>query len=381
MIPFLDFSREIRRLRPAIDRALAGVLRRSRFILAGEVAAFEREFAAYLGVPHAVGVANGTDALALALRACGLEAGSLVIVPPNSAVPTAAAVLMAGGRPLFLDVERSRLTLSPELLAEYLSTRCRRGRDGILRDRRSGWRVQAVVPVHLYGRPARMRPILSLARAHGLIVVEDAAQAHGAVLDGRRVGAWGRAAAFSFYPTKNLGALGDGGAVATRSAAVAARLRRLRTYGFADGYRLREAGVNSRLDEMQAALLRIKLPRLDRWNAARKRLAGTYLSLLKGLPIGLPQDPEGSCHHLFVVRAKRRDSLRRRLLEAGVGTLVHYPVPIHRLAPYADPDLRGGSLAEAEAACREVVSLPLNPFVTTREVEAVARALRRCLKG
>ncbi len=381
MIPFLDSAREVRFLKPRLFRALGRVLKRSRFILDAEVSAFEREFAAYLGIPHAVGVANGTDALALALRATGLQPGSLVIVPPNSAVPTAAAVLLAGGRPLFLDVEPDRLTLSPDRLEEYLSTRCRRGPGGILRDKKSGWRVQAVVPVHLYGRPARMRRILAIARAHRLIVVEDAAQAVGASLDGRKLGTFGDAAAFSFYPTKNLGALGDGGAVATRSATVAAALKRLRMYGFDGGYRLREAGINSRLDEIQAALLREKLPLLNGWNAARRRLAAQYQRGMKGLPIGLPQDPEGSCHHLFVIRAKRREDLRRRLAAEGVGTLVHYPVPIHRLKPYADPRLQGGSLAEAEKACREVISLPLNPFVTAGERDAVVRALRRCLPG
>ena len=346
-VPFLDLRRQTEALRPELEQAIARVLDGGRFVGGPVVEEFEQAWAEYCGVGHAVGVASGTDALAIALHAVGVEPGDEVITAANTCVPTVAAIEQAGGVPVLVDVDPETRTLDPARLEEAI-----------------GARTRAIVPVHLYGRCAAMEPILRIARERGLKVVEDAAQAHGAEYEGRRAGSLADAAAFSFYPTKNLGALGDAGAIVTADAAVAARARRLRSYGEEARYRSVEPGVNSRLDPLQAAVLLAKLPHLDEWNARRRELADRYRRA------GL-EAPE-SADHLFVVRAADRDAYRARLAAAGVETLVHYPLPVHGHPAYTR--LARPGLETSERLAREVVSLPLYPELTDEEAEVVIGA-------
>jgi dTDP-3-amino-3,4,6-trideoxy-alpha-D-glucose transaminase len=343
-VPFLDLSRRVAGLRPELDAAIAAVLDGGRFVLGEQVERFEAEFAAYCGAGHAVGVASGTDAIAIALRAVGVAPGDEVVIPANTCAPTAAGVEAAGAVPVLADVDPRTWTLSAEAAAAVV-----------------GPRTRAIVPVHLYGLCADVDALREL----GLPVVEDAAQAHGAELRGRRAGTLGDAAAFSFYPTKNLGALGDGGAVVTTSAEVAVRARALRAYGERERYRSEEPGWNSRLDELQAALLRVQLPHLEAWTERRRAIAARYGG----------EEPDGFRHarHLYVVRTPDRDAFRARLAERGVETLVHYPRAIHEQPAYAR--LGHPGLAESERHVRECVSLPLYPELRDDEVDAVAEAL------
>jgi dTDP-3-amino-3,4,6-trideoxy-alpha-D-glucose transaminase len=343
-VPFLDLSRRVAALRPELDAAIAAVLDGGRFVLGEQVERFEAEFAAYCGAGHAVGVASGTDAIALALRAVGVEPGDEVVLPANTCAPTAAGVEAAGAVPVLADVDPQTWTLSAETAAAAV-----------------GPRTRAIVPVHLYGLCADVDALRGL----GLPIVEDAAQAHGAELRGRRAGTLGDAAAFSFYPTKNLGALGDGGAVVTTNAEVAERVRALRTYGERERYRSEEPGWNSRLDELQAALLRVQLPHLEAWTERRRAIAARYG--------GEESDGFRHARHLYVVRRPDRDAFRARLLERGVETLVHYPRAIHEQPAYAR--LGRAGLDESERHVRECVSLPLYPELRDDEVEAVAEAL------
>jgi dTDP-3-amino-3,4,6-trideoxy-alpha-D-glucose transaminase len=342
-------------VRTAIDRVVAS----GWYILGPEVTAFEAEFAAAAGARHAVGVGTGTDALALILRGLGIGEGDEVITTPLSAAFTALAILQAGARPVFADVEPGRLTLDPDAIADAVTPRTR-----------------AVMPVHLYGQPADMQAIGRVAARHHLAVVEDCCQAHLATSAGRPVGTIGIAGAFSFYPTKNLGALGDGGAVVTNDDALASRIARLRNGGQSDRCVHLEAGVNSRLDEMQAAILRARLGFLGTWTERRRQLAAVYRRTLAAAPVVVPGECDpGHVYHLFVVRSGRREELQRHLLAEGVETLVHYPVPIPR-----QPALAGSSPAEcprADAASREVLSLPLHPGLTDGDLARVAAAAGR----
>jgi dTDP-4-amino-4,6-dideoxygalactose transaminase len=346
-VPFLDLRRQTEALRPELERAVGRVLDGGRFVGGPLVEEFERAWAEYCGASHAVGCASGTDALALALRGVGIEPGDEVVTAANTCVPTVAAIEQAGAVPVLVDADPGTLTLDPTRLEAALTPRTR-----------------AIVPVHLYGRCAEMEPILRIGRERGLKVVEDAAQAHGSEYRGRRAGSLADAAAFSFYPTKNLGALGDAGAVVTDDADAAARVRRLREYGEEERYRSLEPGVNSRLDPLQAAVLLCKLPRLDDWNERRRELARRYRGA------GL-DGPEGG-DHLFVVRVPRRDAFRERLAAVGVETLVHYPRAIHEHPAYAR--LARPGLETSERLAREVVSLPLYPELTDEEAEAVIAA-------
>lgn len=344
--------------RPAIEAAIARVLDSGWFVLGPEVAAFEAEFAASAGASHAVGVNTGTDAIALALRGLGIGAGDEVITSPLSAAYSALAIDMIGARPVFADIDPVRLTLAPDAVAAAVTARTR-----------------AVLPVHLYGQPADMDGIAAVAARHGLVVVEDACQAHGATVAGRPVGRGSAAAAFSFYPTKNLGALGDGGAVTTDDPALAERVRRLRNGGQSSRYHHDETGVNSRLDELQAAILRARLPRLAAATAARRRLAGRYRAALAAAPVAVPPECDaGHVYHLFPVLTEARDRVQADLLARGVETLVHYPVPIPR-----QPAARGWSPADcpaADAACARLVSLPLYPsLAATAQDDVVAAVL------
>jgi dTDP-3-amino-3,4,6-trideoxy-alpha-D-glucose transaminase len=357
-VPFLELSRQAQIYRAELEAALEGVLASGRYVMSSEVERFEKEFAKVCGVRFAVGVASGTDALAIALAAAGVQPGDEVIVPANTCVPTIAAIEVAGAVPVLADVDPETATLDP-MSAERLV----------------GPRTRAIVPVHLYGQCAEMEPILALARAHDLRVVEDAAQAHAAEYRGARAGSLGDAAAFSFYPTKNLGALGDAGAVVTDDPEVAERARLLRNYGEADRYRSVIAGRNSRLDGLQAAVLLAKLPHLPEWTERRRTLAARYLDRLEGSGLALPREAPERLHvyHLFVVRSSSRDELREALRRHGVETLVHYPRPVHRHPAYEH--LANSSLEVSERLSDEVVSLPLYAELTDEEQDAVIAAI------
>jgi dTDP-3-amino-3,4,6-trideoxy-alpha-D-glucose transaminase len=347
--------------RAAVAAAVDRVLASGCFVLGPEVEAFEAEFAAASGAAHAVGVGTGTDALALALRGLGIGEGDEVITTPVSAVYTALAILTAGAMPRFADVDPVRLTLDPAAVEGAVTARTR-----------------AVVPVHLYGQAADMAGIEQVAARHNLAVIEDCCQAHLATAAGQPVGTIGAAGAFSFYPTKNLGALGDGGALVTNDRALADRVRRLRNGGQVDRYHHAEAGVNSRLDELQAAVLRARLPHLAAWTARRRALAARYRALLPGAPVTpLVEADGGHVYHLFVVRTpeggRTRGALQQHLAGCGIETLIHYPVPIPQ-----QPALAGvprGDCPHAAAACDEVLSLPLHPGLDEEDVEAVAAVL------
>ena len=357
-LPFIDLGPgdDAAEVRAAIDR----VIDRGWFVLGPEVEAFEREFAAAAGSRHAVGVANGTDAIALLLRAVGIGPGDEVIVPAMTAAYTGLAVMMAGGTPVFADVEPDTLTLDPRAAAAAVTPRTR-----------------ALVPVHLYGQAADVDALAGVAARHQLALVEDCCQAHGATYRGQPVGTGGDGAAFSFYPTKNLGALGDGGAATTNSDAVAGRLRRLRNGGQADRYHHVEFGINSRLDEMQAAILRARLPRLGAATARRRALAARYRARLATLATIRERDP-GHVYHLFPVLAPERDALQAHLKAAGIETLIHYPVPLHRQPAFA---YAGDGCPVAERAAGELLSLPLHPRLADADVDRVTDAIDLFMKG
>lgn len=340
-----------------IDAAMLRVLDKGKYILGEEVKAFESEFATYIGVAHGIGVGSGTEALHVALRACNVGAGDEVITVAHTAVATVAAIELAGATPVLVDIEPAFYTLDPGKLEAAITSR-----------------TKAIIPVHLYGQPADLAPILEIAREHGLRVIEDCAQAHGAMYRGRRVGAWGDIACFSFYPTKNLGALGDGGMVVTNDSALAERARLLREYGWAERYVSHIPGLNSRLDEVQAAVLRVKLRYLDADNVTRARRAQDYDQALQSTQLIAPKRRSDATHvyHLYVIRCSERDELQTWLKARGVGALIHYPVPIH-LQPAYRGRLRGGdNLPETERAARQVLSLPMYPELSEMELQMVA---------
>jgi len=361
-IPLGDLRREYDQIRSEVDDAIERVLRQGWFILGQEGEAFEAEWAEYCGVPHAVGVANGTDAIQLALQAAGIGSGDEVIVPALTAAFTALAVSAAGATPVFVDVDPERYSLDPEAFEAAVTSR-----------------TAAVIPVHLYGCPADMTAIVEIARRHDLLVVEDAAQAHGARYQGQRVGSLGDVAAFSFYPSKNLGAYGDAGAIVTSDAGLAEKARMLRHGGQSGRYEHDLPGTNSRLDEIQAAVLRVKLSHLDGWNQRRQEIAARYKA---GLDVRdnlmLPSCPDDVEHvyHLYVVRTPLRDALRDYLSGAGVNSGIHYPQGVHLQKAYADLGYEPGSCPNAEQAARQVLSLPVFPQLNNREADQVTRLIR-----
>jgi dTDP-4-amino-4,6-dideoxygalactose transaminase len=364
-VPFLDLRPVHEALGEEIEAAIRRVVASSQFVLGPEVEAFEREFADYCGARHCVGVGNGMQAIELILRGLGIGPGDEVVTVSHTAFPTAAAVTATGATPVFVDVDPATFCMRPDALAGAFSARTR-----------------AVLPVHLYGRCADVDAIGELAAEAGVPVIEDAAQAHGATLRGRRAGTLGTAAAFSFYPTKNLGALGDGGAVVTDDEGLAQRVRRLRNYGEESKYVNAEPGVNSRLDELQAAVLRVKLPHLERWNLERRRIAALYDELLADTAAVAPPLPdEGHVYHLYVVRSPARDALREHLSSAGVGTAVHYPTPVHMQAAYAAGARSAGGLGATERLAREIVSLPAFPGLGEERVAEVAAAVQGFAAG
>jgi dTDP-4-amino-4,6-dideoxygalactose transaminase len=360
-VPFVDLKARVASIRGEVEAAVARVLDSGWFILGPEGEAFERELAEQLGAADAVGVANGTEALQLALVALGVREGDEVVTSPLSAAYTALAIIAAGARPVFADLDETTLNVAPEAMARAITPRTR-----------------VLLPVHLYGHPADMDEVLSLARARGLAVLEDACQAHGALYKGRPVGTLGGIGALSFYPTKNLGALGDGGAVLVADRGQAAALRRLRNGGQSDRYRHESLGLNSRLDELQAALLRVGLRHLPAWTERRRHLAAVYRRELEGAGVVLPMEQPyaRAVHHLFVIRHPRREALMAALGARGIGTLVHYPIPLHLQPAFASLGGRAGQLPVAEKAAAEVLSLPLYPELAEAQVREVARAVR-----
>ena len=358
MIPFLQLTpgEDAVAVREGIDRVIA----RGWYVLGPELEAFEQEFAAATSSAHAAGVGTGTDALAIALRALGIGPGDEVITSPLSAAYSALAIMMAGARPVFADIDPQRLTLDPGAAAAAVTPR-----------------TAAILPVHLYGQPADMPPLVAVAARHNLAIVEDCCQAHLATCHGQAVGSFGVAAAYSFYPTKNLGALGDGGALTTSEPALAARAKRLRNGGQTDRYHHGEFGVNSRLDEMQAAVLRARLPFLRGWTSTRRRIASAYrTALAEHRPDTLTVPPEfdsGHVYHLFPVLSSNRTETQARLREAGIDTLIHYPVPIPRQPALASE--RPADCPVANRVCNEVFSLPLYPTLAPDAVRQVAAAV------
>jgi dTDP-4-amino-4,6-dideoxygalactose transaminase len=356
-VPFLDLKSPYMELREEMDAAFRRTMESGWFIMGGELEAFESEFAALCGTRHCVGVANGLDALHLILRALDIGAGDEVIVPSNTYIATWLAVSYAGATPVAVEPDDRTYNLDAARLEEAITPR-----------------TKAIMPVHLYGQPADMDAIKEVAAPYGLKVIEDAAQAHGARYKDHSAGSLGDAAGFSFYPGKNLGAMGDGGAVTTDDDALADRLRVLRNYGSRAKYYNEEKGFNSRLDELQAALLRVKLTRLAQWNERRKQVAARYLEALEGVAdLGLPFVPTYAdpVWHLFVVRHPRRDALQQHLSRAGVGTLIHYPLPPHLQKAYAELGLGAGAFPLAERQADEVLSLPMGPHITDEEVDYV----------
>jgi dTDP-4-amino-4,6-dideoxygalactose transaminase len=360
MIPFLDLRRSYAEQQEEIEAAALAALRSGQYIGGSTVAAFEEAYAAHAGVGHCIGVGNGLDALHLALRAVGVAPGDEVIVPAHTFIATWLAVSHCGATPVPVAPDEASFNIDPARIEAAITRHTR-----------------AIVPVHLYGMPAEIDAIVTIARRHGLAVVEDAAQAHGARYRDRPVGSHGDAAAWSFYPGKNLGALGDGGAVTTNDAAIAERVRALHNYGSPRKYVHPIRGFNSRLDPIQAAVLQVKLRHLDAWNARRRRTAGRYLAGLAATPLRLPTVPGHvtPAWHQFVVRHPQRDRLQQRLADAGIGTMIHYPIPPHRQQAYAD---LGVTCALAERICNEVLSLPVGPELDDMQVETVIRELVNC---
>jgi dTDP-4-amino-4,6-dideoxygalactose transaminase len=352
--------------REEIDKAIQGVLNSGRYILGNEVHAFEHEFAEFVGASFGVGTASGTDALYLALKAIGIGPGDEVLTVPHTAVATIAAIEMCGATPVLVDIDVDTYTMDPERLHDAVSAR-----------------AKAVLPVHLYGHPADMEPIIAIAREHGLAIVEDCAQAHGAAYRDKRVGSIGDIAAFSFYPTKNLGAIGDGGLVTTNDHALAEKVRSLRQYGWQERYVSENTGWNSRLDELQAAILRVKLRHLTKGNQRRCYLAEQYSIGLRHLPVVIPLSSRGIVHvyHQYAIRHKNRGDLQAFLANRNILTLVHYPVPIHLQPAYRGRLGDVESFPISEMTAREVLSLPLYPELTNEQLAIVVEAIAEYCKS
>jgi dTDP-4-amino-4,6-dideoxygalactose transaminase len=360
MIPFLDLKAPHVELHDEIAEAINRVVSSGWYILGPEVDAFESEFATYCEASHCVGVANGLDALHLALRAMDVGPGDEVIVPSNTYIATWLAVSQCGATPVPVEPVEATYNIDPSLIEAAITPR-----------------TKVILPVHLYGQPADLDPILAIAKKHSLKVLEDGAQAHGARYKGKRIGGHGDAVAWSFYPGKNLGALGDGGAVTTNDPEIADRLRVLRNYGSRVKYVNEVQGYNSRLDPIQAAVLRVKLKHLDEWNARRTTIAGRYNTALADTGLSLPAVPEWAnpAWHLYVIRTQKRESLQRHLTDAGIGSLIHYPIPPHLQQAYADLPYKPGDFPIAEAMAADVLSLPMGPQLSKDDANSVIAAI------
>ena len=357
-IPLVNLARLHHPLTDEIRGAIDGVIRKGDFILGDEVKSFEEEFAAYCGTKHCIGVGSGLDALTIVLRGVGIGPGDEVITCANTFVATALAIQHAGGTPVLVDHDPKGYGLDPQCVKEAITDR-----------------TKAIIPVHLYGQAVDMDEINAIAKEHGLAVIEDACQTHGATYKGRRCGGLGRAGAFSFYPGKNLGALGDAGAIVTNDDDLASWIRSARNYGSAQKYHHTVQGFNSRLDSIQAAVLRVKLRHLDEWCAARRERADRYRTLLAEADVELPvQLPDRDhVYHLFVIRTRNRDALLTQLRESGIGAAIHYPVPVHRQASFDASGRVAGVLTETERSCEEILSLPICPCISDQEMVTIVR--------
>jgi dTDP-4-amino-4,6-dideoxygalactose transaminase len=360
-IPFVDLKAQYASIKVEVAEAIRGVLESTHFVGGEQVTSFERDFAAYCDVKHARGVANGTDALHLALRALGVGNGDEVITTANTFIATAAAIAAAGARPVFVDIDPDTYTIDPAMIEPAITSR-----------------TKAIIAVHLFGQQADMQPIISIARRRALYVVEDAAQAHGAKYHGARAGSIGDIACFSFYPGKNLGAYGDGGCITTNSDTLAELVERLRDHGRITKYEHAIVGFNSRLDSLQAAILQVKLRRLDQWDSNRQRVASWYAAELAGTGIKAPSVRNGATHvyHLYVIESEERDALQMRLKNAGVSTGIHYPLPLHLQPAFAYLGYREGDLPRCEQSAKRILSLPMFPELLPEQVSRVAEAAR-----
>lgn len=364
-VKFLDLKASFEEIQTEVERAILNSLRSGQYIGGPEVENFEAEFAAYVDAGHCAGVANGMDAIFLALKALGIGPGDEVIVPSNTFIATWLAVAHCGAVPVAVEPDEQTFNIDPALIEEALTER-----------------TAAIIPMHLYGQPADLDPILAIARKHGLHVIEDAAQAHGARYKGRRIGSHGDIVAWSFYPGKNLGAFGDGGAITTNDAALADRIKMLRNYGSSQRYYNEVVGYNSRLDPLQAAALRVKLRYLDQWNDRRRALADIYSETLRDAALRLPFVPNWAepVWHLYCVRHDARDWLRESLAVRGIETLIHYPVPPHRQIAFEHMDIAKGAFPIAEAMAAQLISLPIGPAMVQQDAHCVADELQNALK-
>jgi dTDP-4-amino-4,6-dideoxygalactose transaminase len=362
MIPLVDLTAQYHSIKDEIDTAINSTLESGHFILGPIVSKFEENVATYLGVDHAVGLASGTDALVLALRALDIGAGDEVIVPAYTFFATAGTVMSVGATPVFVDIDPATYEIDVTRLADRISPR-----------------TKAIIPVHLYGHPAEVGPILDLARAHGLKVIEDNAQAFGSTYRGKKTGSIGEIGCLSFFPTKNLGAFGDGGMVVTNDAALAERMRMLRTHGWKKKYYSEEVGYNSRLDALQAAILQAKLPHVDSWNQKRRELAQRYSEKLAALGVTVPVECDWGRHvyHLYIIRSDRRSELQAFLKQRGIASEVYYPLPPHLAAPCRKYGNQEGDFPHAERASRETLALPLYPELTSDQQDEVINCVRK----
>jgi dTDP-4-amino-4,6-dideoxygalactose transaminase len=370
MVPFLDLTRQYEKIKSEILSATQRVCGKGRFILGEEVSGFEKEFSHYCGVQYGVGVGSGTDALYLALKAAGIGEGDQVATAANSFVATALAISFTGAKPLFVDIDLKTYTMDPnrlELLLKHEKTK------------KNGQKIRAVLPVHLYGHPADMDAIMEIANRYDLVVIEDACQAHGAKVGRRKVGSLGVMGCFSFYPTKNLGGYGDGGMVVTDDQKFDRRLRLLRCYGEREKYQHILKGHNSRLDEIQAALLRVKLKYLDQWNEERRRKANLYTRMLSPLGAACPSEKKGvrRVYHLYTVQTGKREALQAFLKKKGIETLIHYPIPIPLEKAYHEMGYRRGDFPMTDQWSRKILSLPFFPEIKESEMEEVVNGISR----
>jgi len=383
-VPVLDLTRQYSTIREDVEKALREVFETQHFILGKQGQSLEKEVAAHLGAAHAVGCASGTDALLLGLRALGLKRGEGVLTTSFTFFATAGAIHNAGGRPFFADIDPSTYNLDPADVARFLDEECAPGGEGLPVHKVTGCTIRVLLPVHLYGLCADMDALNEIAKKHHLMVLEDSCQAYGASYKGRRAGVLGHLSAFSFFPTKNLGGAGDGGILTTDDGALADHLRMLRVHGSRERYVHEEIGYNSRLDEVQAAVIRVKVPRVDGWNRQRDEVAGGYRKGLAGVhQVVVPAVPEGYTHiyHQYVIRAERRDDLKAFLQERGVGSMIYYPIPLHEQTCFRFLGYRTGDLPHTEKAAREVLALPVFAELTAAEVAEVCTGIAAFYRG
>ncbi|AIJ04928.1 DegT/DnrJ/EryC1/StrS aminotransferase [Methanocaldococcus bathoardescens] len=359
MIPFIDLKREYSEIKDEINSAIQKVLERGWFILGKELEKLEHEFSKYVGTKFGIGVNSGSDALYLAVKALGIGRGDEVITVSHTFISTADAIVRNGAKPVFVDIDPETYTIDTTLIEKKITER-----------------TKAIIPVHLYGHPADMDPIMEIAEKYGLFVIEDASQAHGAKYKGKKVGSIGHIACFSFYPTKNLGAYGDAGMIVTDDEDIANKLKMLRNYGSYKKYHHDVIGINSRLDEIQASILRVKLKYLDKWNERRRKIAKLYNELLEGSEIIIPIEKEWAKHvyHLYVIRCKERDKLQQYLFKNGIQTQIHYPIPIHKQGTYLN--IVNEYLPATEKICNEILSLPIHPWLNEDEIEKICSLIK-----